>query len=90
MNEVDVLDLASLSVWTLMVCGGPAVMSAMAVGITIALMQALTQIQEATLTFVPKMVVVCLVVGFTATASGRHFFAFCEQVYGKIESGFSH
>ena len=45
---------------TLMV-GGPIVMVSMAVGLVISIFQAATQINEATLTFVPKLVVVALV-----------------------------
>lgn len=42
----------------------PPVLAAMVVGLAISLLQATTQIQEQTLTFVPKMVVVILVLIF--------------------------
>ncbi len=60
----------------------------MVVGIAIALFQALTQIQETTLTFVPKIVIVFLVLMMTASFVGGQVFAFSEQVYGRIERGF--
>jgi len=41
--------------------GGPIVIISMAVGLVISILQAATQINEATLTFVPKLVVVALV-----------------------------
>ncbi len=41
----------------LLVCGPPIALS-MIIGLTISLFQAVTQIQEATLTFVPKMIVI--------------------------------
>ena len=41
----------------IVVCGPPILLS-MAVGLSISLFQAVTQIQEATLTFVPKMVII--------------------------------
>lgn len=41
----------------IIVCGPPIILS-MAVGIVISLFQAVTQLQEATLTFVPKMIVI--------------------------------
>lgn len=44
----------------LLVCLPP-VLAAMAVGLLVSLLQAATQIQEQTLTFVPKLVVVCVV-----------------------------
>jgi flagellar biosynthetic protein FliQ len=40
--------------------GAPAMLLALVVGLAIAFLQALTQIQEMTLTFVPKMIVILL------------------------------
>jgi flagellar biosynthetic protein FliQ len=85
MNEADALDLAQRAVWTIIVAAGPAVAAAMVVGIVVALFQALTQIQEMTLTFVPKIVVMLIVLTFTAPFLGEQIFAFTEQVYAQIE-----
>jgi len=41
--------------------GGPIILASMAVGLVISVIQAATQINEATLTFVPKLLVVALV-----------------------------
>jgi flagellar biosynthetic protein FliQ len=88
MNEADALDMLRDAVWAIIVGCGPAVASAMAIGIGIALMQALTQVQEATLTFVPKIVVILVVMATTGSFTGAHLFAFTERVYGRIERGF--
>jgi flagellar biosynthetic protein FliQ len=61
MNEGDAIDLVQSAIWMVVVGAGPCVGAAMAVGVVIALLQALTQIQEMTLTFVPKVAVVVLV-----------------------------
>ena len=53
----------------LVVCGPPIVVS-MAVGLMISLFQAVTSIQEATLTFVPKMIVIFGILGFMAHELG--------------------
>ena len=58
---VDVI--YNLVILTLLL-SGPAVGAGMIVGLLISLFQAVTQIQEQTLTFVPKMVVVLLVFAF--------------------------
>ena len=58
MNEVDVLEVLRTGIWTALLIATPALLVAMAVGISIALIQALTQVQEMTLTFVPKIVVI--------------------------------
>ncbi|MBV8661678.1 MAG: flagellar biosynthetic protein FliQ, partial [Hyphomicrobiales bacterium] len=53
-----------------------------------ALLQALTQIQEMTLTFVPKILVVFAVVSLTASFIGGQFYIFTETIYARIEHGF--
>jgi flagellar biosynthetic protein FliQ len=88
MNEADALDLIRFAIWTIIISAGPPVAAAMAVGLVIALLQALTQVQEMTLTFVPKIVVVLIVVSLTASFIGNKFYAFTESVYGRIETGF--
>jgi len=88
MNEADALDLIQAAIWTIIVGSGPAVAAAMAVGVVVALIQALTQVQEMTLTFVPKLVVVFLVFSLTASFIGAQFYVFTERVYAHIEQGF--
>ena len=55
MTGTEVLDLARDTITTLIFVVGPLVAVALTVGITIALFQSLTQIQEMTLTFAPKI-----------------------------------
>ena len=88
MNERDALDIVQQAIWTIIVAAGPAVGAAMLVGIIIALLQALTQVQEMTLTFIPKIVVMLVVVAVTGTFMGAQIFAFTEVLYGRIEHGF--
>ena len=88
MNERDALDIVQQAVWTIIVASGPAVGAAMLVGIAIALLQALTQVQEMTLTFIPKIVVMLVVVAVSGTFMGAHIFAFTELLYSRIERGF--
>lgn len=88
MNEVDALELVRTAIWTIIIAAGPAVAAAMTVGIAIALIQALTQIQEVTLTFIPKIIAILLVTLLTGSFVGSQIFAFTELVYGRIVSGF--
>jgi len=88
MNEVDALELVRSAIWTILIGAGPAVAAAMGVGIVIALVQALTQIQEATLTFVPKIIAILIVTLLTGSFVGSQIYAFTEQVYGRIATGF--
>ena len=87
MNEADALGLLQSTIWTIVLASGPAIATAMVVGVAVALFQALTQIQEATLTFVPKIVAMLLVLTLTASFIGSQMFLFTEQVYARIERG---
>ena len=58
MNEAQVLEVAREAVWTLVIVAAPVLLVGMAIGLTISLFQTLTQIQEMTLTFVPKLLIV--------------------------------
>jgi flagellar biosynthetic protein FliQ len=88
MNERDAIDLVQQAIWTIILGAGPAVGAAMLVGIIIALIQALTQIQEMTLTFIPKIVVILVVMALSGSFVGAHIYAFTEQLYGRIERGY--
>ena len=58
MTEEQVLDFASEAVFALLKISAPIMLIGLAVGLTIAIFQALTQVQEVTLTFVPKIIVI--------------------------------
>jgi flagellar biosynthesis protein FliQ len=70
MNEADALDIVQAAIWTVIVASGPAVLAAMVVGVTIAFIQALTQVQEMTLTFVPKILAVMATAAISAPFVG--------------------
>lgn len=88
MNEIDALELVRAAIWTVIIGSGPAVLAAMVIGIVIALIQALTQIQEVTLTFIPKIIAILVVTLLTGSLVGSQIYAFTEQVYGRIVTGF--
>lgn len=88
MNEADALDLVQYAIWTVLIASAPAVIVAMVVGVSIALVQALTQVQEVTLTFVPKIVCILLVIVFTGPFVGAQVNAFTTVIFQRIETGF--
>ncbi|MDP6352702.1 MAG: flagellar biosynthesis protein FliQ [Alphaproteobacteria bacterium] len=60
MNELEVLDVGKDAIFTLIRMIMPVLGVALLVGLTISLFQALTQMQEVTLSFVPKIIAVFL------------------------------
>ena len=57
MTGLQALDVAREAVYTMLLVALPMMAVSMIVGLTVAVFQALTQIQETTLTFVPKIIV---------------------------------
>ncbi|HEV7318598.1 MULTISPECIES: flagellar biosynthesis protein FliQ [Sinorhizobium/Ensifer group] len=88
MNEADALDIVQAAIWTVIVASGPAVLAAMIVGVVIAFIQALTQVQEMTLTFVPKILAVMITVAVSAPFIGAQISIFTDIIFSRIQSGF--
>jgi len=57
-NEAAVLEIGREALWVVLLLSGPLMLAGMLIGLIIALFQALTTIQEITLTFVPKIIVI--------------------------------
>ena len=64
----------------------PAIGLGLIIGLTVAIMQALTQVQEQTLTFVPKMIAVLLMIALTSSWMGSQLIAFCQRLWIMIPS----
>ena len=60
MNGAEILDVARDGILTLILVSAPLMLVALVVGVAISLLQALTQIQEMTLVFVPKIIAIFL------------------------------
>lgn len=89
MTPIDAYDLSQLAIRTVLAVAAPAVLPAMIVGVVIALIQALTQIQEVTLTFVPKIIAVLVAIVFAAGTIGAEMSRLNDLVYDRIENGFT-
>jgi len=60
MTGPEVLDVARDAITTLLIVSAPLMLVGLVVGVVISLLQALTQIQETTLVFVPKILAIFL------------------------------
>lgn len=65
MDAAEVIEIMRDGIYVLIIIGAPVMATALIVGLIIALFQALTQIQEATLTFVPKVLAMVFVLILT-------------------------
>lgn len=60
MNETEVIETARQAILIAIQIGAPVLLVGLVVGVSIALIQALTQVQEITLVFVPKILAIFL------------------------------
>jgi flagellar biosynthesis protein FliQ len=88
MNPADAIEIVQKTMWAVIIICAPAVIPAMLIGIVIALFQALTQVQEATLTFVPKIMAVFFSVILAANFIGGQMGTLTNILFSRIESGF--
>ncbi|MEM7670075.1 MAG: flagellar biosynthetic protein FliQ [Pseudomonadota bacterium] len=65
MTAPDLLDITRHALWVTFIVALPTLGVALTVGLGIGLLQALTSIQELTLTFVPKLIAVALTIWIT-------------------------
>lgn len=62
----DVVSIGQQAIFVALLCAAPVLLLSMVVGLVISLFQAITQIQEPTLAFIPKIVVSALAILFFA------------------------
>jgi flagellar biosynthetic protein FliQ len=86
MDGLEVLDLGRDALWTTVWMCAPVMIAGLVVGLVIAFFQALTQIQEMTLVFVPKIlamfVVMLLALPFMAEALHQHMLRIAARIIG--------
>ncbi len=83
----ELLDIGREAFWVTLQVAGPAMLAGLLVGFTIALFQALTQVQELTLVFVPRIIVMFLVLSLALPFMGTVLGQFAIRLYGAIAAG---
>lgn len=87
MTGAELLDLAREGFWVTLLVAGPAMIAGLTVGLGIALVQALTQVQEMTLVFVPRIIVMFLVIAVTLPFMGATLGRFATKIFTIIAGG---
>tara|TARA_R110000868_G_scaffold157859_1_gene385362 strand:+ start:4010 stop:4276 length:267 start_codon:yes stop_codon:yes gene_type:complete len=87
MTGPEVLDFARDGITTLLAISAPVMLVGLGVGVLIALIQALTQIQEMTLVFVPKIIAIFVAILITMPFMGQTLNSFMDRVADHIVSG---
>jgi flagellar biosynthetic protein FliQ len=84
MTGAETLDFARESIYLLLQICAPAMITALVVGVAIGLLQALTQIQEMTLVFVPKIIAIFLVLLIALPFAGEAMASYMNDVAARI------
>jgi flagellar biosynthetic protein FliQ len=84
MNGAEVLDVGRDAIWLTLQLSAPILIIGLIVGVGIGLMQALTQIQEATLVFAPKILAIFLSLLIFLPLMGALLNGFMKQIAARI------
>lgn len=87
MTETEIADIFREFLWTAVLMGLPMIGAALVVGVVIGLFQALTSIQEMTLTFAPKLLVMLLVFWLSAGHMARMLANLFDSIVLKTIAG---
>ncbi len=84
MNEAEIIDIVRQAILVALQLGAPVMLIGLIVGVSIALVQALTQVQEITLVFVPKILAIFLSLFFFFPAMASILTSFMTSLAERI------
>jgi flagellar biosynthetic protein FliQ len=84
MTGAEVLDVGRSAVWLTLQMAAPIMIVGLVVGVAIGLFQALTQVQEATLVFAPKILAIFLSLLLLMPMMGAMMAGFMRQIAARI------
>jgi flagellar biosynthetic protein FliQ len=87
MNEASITDIARESILVMMRVGGPILLLGLVVGILVSLVQTVTQIQEPTLAFVPKILIMSVALIALLPFMMASLTQFTYGIYDRIATG---
>jgi flagellar biosynthesis protein FliQ len=84
MNELDTAVLLQECLMVILKLGGPVLGVALAVGLVVSVLQAVTQINEAMLTFLPKLAAIGLTLILFGSFMATTLSAFSRAIFGRL------
>ena len=86
MTLEDIVDIGQRAMWVTLLASAPMLLSGMIVGLAISILQSVTQIQEITLTFVPKILVVMVTFVLFLPWMSDTIISFVRELYGSFDT----
>jgi flagellar biosynthetic protein FliQ len=84
MTEDIVISLGRDAIWTTVILAAPLLISALVVGLVVSIIQAVTQINESTLTFIPKMLTIVVVMIVLAPWMTQMITSYTHELFTSI------
>ena len=84
MNGAEVLDIGRDAIWLTLQLSAPVLLVGLVVGVGVGLFQALTQIQEATLIYAPKILAIFVALLVSLPLMGALMAGFMRQIAARI------
>ena len=84
-TTLNMFDILSGAVWTMLYVALPVLLVAMAVGLFIGIVQTATSIQEQTLIFIPKILAVFVCLILVGPWMGGRLLAMTREILGQLE-----
>lgn len=81
---MDLLQIAQSTVWIILLLGLPSLLVSMVIGLLISVFQAVTQVSDASLSFVPKMVLVSAFILISLPWIGDNVQAYTKELWDII------
>ena len=84
MTDGDVTAVAGKAIWVTLQLGGPVLIVGLLIGLVVSIFQAVTQIQEQTLVFIPKIVAIVAVLAITGPWMLNVMVNYTENLFREI------
>ena len=85
MTQQDIVAFGSRAIWMTLQLSGPILIVSLVVGLAVSVFHAVTQLQEASLTFIPKVLAVVVVVVLTGPWMMNTFVDFTRDTFHSIQ-----
>jgi len=86
LNQEFIIYISTRMLWVIAKVAGPILIVSLLVGLIIAIFQAATQIQEMTLTFIPKIVAAAIIILILGSWMGSQIIGFTMELFSSIPS----
>ena len=84
MDESTVLDIGNSALYLIVYLAAPLLLAALATGLIVSVLQAATQIQEQTLSFIPKLIALVVALVLMGPWMLQHWLSFTRNLFMNI------